>query len=248
MPIRPRRLQGIVGLYSKTFEIHVNRLISLNVLTKHEGLLFLTKKAKEEYGQGRLIIPLDDRARTNITESIKITKKTRINSKRLAKENADKRERVENIYLQIVMLAAFGAEYYKPTKKVEQGMLGYDDYFNKKTTYFSSFTLNGVAVSDLVTKGQTRTYYLPNKRRNVAVGELFSYITLSRPEAEEYIKTLRNHDPPILKLIDSTYIAKPRYEIADTTLKDFIIDCILMLFEVRHMLEYIWIYKKWISS
>jgi hypothetical protein len=142
-----------------------------------------------------------------------------------------------------VSLAAFGSEYYKRTPSVVQlGMLCYDDYFSKKTMHFSSLKLNGVAVSDLVTKGPTKTDYLPTKRRNVGIGELFPYINLSKDEAEEYVKRLQNHDPPILKLIDST--SEPRYEIVHTTLKRFIIDCIAALFEVREMMEYIWIYKR----
>jgi hypothetical protein len=128
------------------------------------------------------------------------------------------------------------------------GLLCYFDYFNKKTIHYGSFKLKGVAVSNLVTKGQTRIYYLPHKRRNVAVGELFSYITLSKSEAEEHTKTLQNHDPSILKLIDSDSTDEPRYEIADMTLKDFIIYCVVTLLEIRKMIEYIWIYKKWIRT
>lgn len=244
VPIKPRRLQGILGLYSKTFNLHIKRLISLGILMKQEGLLSFAKEAKEQYEQGRFIIPLDERVRRNIIKSTEITRKPRINLNKLKKEGEYAKEQRENIYLQIVIVAAFGAEYYKPTSKVQLGMLCYDDYFNKKTMHFSSLKLKGVAVSDLVTKGPTRTDYLPNKRRNVGVGELFSYVSLSKSEAEDYIKALQSHDPPILKLIDSNSTGEARYEITDTTLKDFIIHCILALFDVRMMMEYIWIYKK----
>lgn len=248
LPIKPRRLQGILGLYSKTFNFHLNRLISLGILIKQKGLLSFAKRAKEQYEQGRFIIPLDERARRNIIKSTEITKKPRINLNKIKKEREYAKEQRENIYLQIVIVTAFGAEYYKPTSKVQLGMLCYDDHFNKKTMHFSSLKLKGVAVSDLVTKGPTRTDYLPNKRRNVGVGELFSYVNLSKSEAEDYIKALQNHDPPILKLIDSNSTGEPRYEITDTTLKDFIIHCIVALFEVRMMMEYVWIYKRWIRT
>lgn len=76
-----------------------------------------------------------------------------------------------------MIVAAFGAEYYKPTSQVQLGMLGYDDYFNKKMIHFSNLKLEGVALSDLA-GSPTRIYYLPNKRRNVGVGELFSYVNL----------------------------------------------------------------------
>jgi hypothetical protein len=242
LPIKPRRLQGVLGLYSKTFNLHINRLISLGILTKHEGLLSFTKNAKEQYEQGQLVILSDERARKNIIDP---AKKTRINLKRPSTESAENEEQLENIYLQIVSLAAFGAEYYKRTPKVVQlGMLCYDDYFSKKMMHFSNLKLKGVAVSDLVTKGPTKADYLPTKRRNVGIGELFSYVNLSKQEAEEYVKRLQNHDPQILKLIDSNSIAEPRYEIINTTLKDFIIDCIVALFEVTMMMGYIWKYKK----
>ena len=244
LPINPRRLQGILGLYSKTFNLHINRLIGLGILTKQEGLLSITKEAKEQYVQGKSIIPLDYRARRNIINSTKTTRKTRINLNNLKKEREYAKEQRENMYLQIVVVAAFGAEYYKPTSKVQLGMLGYNDYFSKKMIHFNSLKLEGVALSDLATKGPTKTDYLPNKRRNVGVGELFSYINLSKSEAGDYIKALQNHDPPILKLIDSNSTGEPRYEIADTILKDFIIDCVVTLFEVTMMMGYIWTYKK----
>jgi hypothetical protein len=218
--------------------------MSFGILTKYDGLLSFTKNAKEQYEQGQLVIPSDHRARKNISDPTKTTKKTRINIKRLTKESAENKEQLEIIYLQIVSLAAFGAEYYKPTSNVQLGMLRYDDYFSKKTMYFSNLKVKGIALSDLVTKGPTKTDYLPTKRRNVGIGELFSYINLSKPEAEEYVKRLQNHDPPILKLIDSNSAAEPRYGIPDTTLKGFIIDCVVALFEVRMMMECIWKYIK----
>jgi hypothetical protein len=245
LSIKPGRLQGILGLYSKTFNLHINRLISLGILTKNDGFLSFTKNAKEQYKQGQLVIPPDHRARKDIRDPTKTTKQIRINIKRLMNKSAEKKEQIENIYLQIVSLAAFGAEYYKRIPNVVQlGMLCYDDYFSKKTMHFSSLKLKGVAVSDLVTKGPTKTDYLPTKRRNIGIGELFSYINQSKHEAEEYVKRLQNHDPPILKLIDSNSIAEPRYEIIDATLKDFIIDCMVTLFEVTMMMGYIWKYKK----
>jgi hypothetical protein len=128
LSIKPGRLQGILGLYSKTFNLHINRLISLGILTKNDGFLSFTKNAKEQYKQGQLVIPPDHRARKDIRDPTKTTKQIRINIKRLMNKSAEKKEQIENIYLQIVSLAAFGAEYYKRIPNVVQlGMLCYDD-------------------------------------------------------------------------------------------------------------------------
>jgi hypothetical protein len=236
-----RELQRIGQFYSKTLNLWLPRLRSLGVIRDFPKIpIRLTDSARKKYEQGTLIIASD--ARSN-----KATKITKEQNKR-KDTNKEEIKKRQNIYLLIVSIAVFGAAYYRRTSKPKLGQIVFANLSkNNKDNYYYYYTTRkcpGVGLIDIVSKRRTRSDYLPNRRKNIENAELFGYIDLTESEAEEHIKSLQNHNPPVLQVIEGKANNKPRYGVADLTLRDFIQYCIGTLADVDMRMEHVCKYRR----
>jgi hypothetical protein len=181
-------------------------------------------------------------------KNISERKRRTVRNRSIRKKEEENEEEKENAYLEIISMAALGSIAARHSSKIKTGDLEVYIIHEKRDQIFTFYKLPGVGIPDLVSKQRQRTDYLPSRRKNIGNSELFAYVKLMRSDTEEHIKTLQNHRPPILEVINVQSNGELRYGIADAMLKSFIIDGILTLFEVYAMMEKIWIYKRWIRS
>ena len=160
------------------------------------------------------------------------------------KKNKRDRQKRQNVYLLILSIAVFGATYYRRTSKLRTRQISSTDIYKNKKISYSSYERPGIGLVDLADKQKTRLSYLPPRLKNIGNNGLFGYISLIKSEAEQYLKELQGHNPPILNVIDYKPSAKTRYGITDPLLKEFISLCITTLGDVEMKMQYVWLYKR----
>jgi hypothetical protein len=233
-----RELQRKTGFRSrKTLDIWINRLRNLGILPPYPKMpIRLTEAAIQRYENGSLVLPIDSRS----NKAIRTKRKTSTDNEKTDQDL----ERRRDAYLLILSIATFGATYYRRTSKFKAGQVSSADIYKNEKISYSSYERPGVGLVDLVDKQKTRLSYLPPRLKNIGNDQLFGYISLIKSEAEQYIKELQGHNPPILNVINYKPNGKTRYGITDPLLREFISLCITTLGGVEMKMQYVWLYKR----